>query len=302
MFSSASPNKRSRSEKEDKLNRREQGWRRMVLRMLMVLANALRIITRQAQGMIKQLGREDLRQLKESIQEILEEEESSSEESAAPTEAASTAGSFVVIPPAGPPCPDGRHCCHHGQESVILMCRKEGPNYQRQFRRCPLWKRPDLRCDYFQWLDHQPYWKDPDASKKKLTDEMKELTEEQRKCKHPIVVGTGLQVLSLVQMDADQSGGPPSPSLSIQTMDLVSMMGDNTPRSAPPTPPKPSKSPAKTVRKDTNASKKPPSGKQPPKDEDTDATYQQFLEWQQFREFSRKSQSSSSKSQLGREF
>ena len=72
MHSSASPNKRSRSEKEEKLNHREQGWRRMVMRLLMVLANALRqlvvgqmgtknptnIICRQAAGMIKRLGRE----------------------------------------------------------------------------------------------------------------------------------------------------------------------------------------------------------------------------------------------------
>ena len=74
-----------------------------------------------------------------------------------------------------------------------LVGVREGrpPNYQRQFRCCPLWRQPEKRCDYFQWLEHQPYWRDPSLAKTKLTDEMRELNEEQRKCRHPIVLGTG---------------------------------------------------------------------------------------------------------------
>ena len=85
---------------------------------------------------------------------------------------------------------------------------------------------------------------------------MAKLNEEQRKCKHtgtrrrrckycrlpPEVTDakTGkliwehphwrlVQDLQLGQQDADMSGGPASPAASIQTMDLVSMMGDLTP-------------------------------------------------------------------------
>ena len=169
MYLAASPNKRSRSEKEVKLNRREQGWRRMVLRLFMVLANALRqlivgqmetknstkIISHQAAGMIKHLGCEDLRNLRESIDELLDEDSSETAWNAE-TEGVSTTGSYAVIPPAGPPCPDGKNHCHHRLETVILMCRKEGPNYQRQFRRCPLWRDTTKRCDYFQWLEYWP--------------------------------------------------------------------------------------------------------------------------------------------------
>ena len=104
MHPSASPNKRSRSEKEEKLNHREQGWRRMALRLLMVLANALRQLVvghkephqhhLPPSGGNDQTPRPGGKQLKDSIEEILDES-SSEEASGAETEAPSTAGSFV---------------------------------------------------------------------------------------------------------------------------------------------------------------------------------------------------------------
>ena len=95
-----------------------------------------------------------------------------------------------------------------------------------------------------------------------------------------------VQDLQLGQQDADMSGGPASPAASIQTMDLVSMMGDLTPQSAPPTPPKATVSIPKPSKKPTNSSSIPPRAeKSYPEDNEA---------WQQFRAFTKKSQSASS--------
>jgi hypothetical protein len=38
-----------------------------------------------------------------------------------------------------------------------LICRKEGPNFGREFWRCP---RPQTQqCEFFMWLQHQPSWR-----------------------------------------------------------------------------------------------------------------------------------------------
>eukprot|EP00439_Symbiodinium_sp_Y106_P012703 s3219_g1.t2 len=48
--------------------------------------------------------------------------------------------------------------CFCGQPTVVLQTRKEGRNRGRLFRRCPKWTNPATRCNFFSWLEHQPFW------------------------------------------------------------------------------------------------------------------------------------------------
>ena len=51
--------------------------------------------------------------------------------------------------------------CHHQEEARLWMTRKLGPNYGRAFWRCPR-ARGD-QCNFFGWTQHQPTWLPQDS-------------------------------------------------------------------------------------------------------------------------------------------
>ena len=144
----------------------------------MGVTHPVNIPGRQIAGMINNFGKKELRKLRNTIDESLEESsenESSSTSAWDTTSAAETASrsSYIAVPPAGPPPPTpDRAKCYHGEEAVILM---------RRFRQCPHWKNTNKRREFFQWLEHQPDWKDAKHHRKKLNDEICNLTDEQRR-------------------------------------------------------------------------------------------------------------------------
>lgn len=64
-------------------------------------------------------------------------------------------GMPVVNPMTPPPGEIPQRRCQ--LPSAILITRKEGPNYLRQFWRCANWNKP-TGCAFFMWLEKQPYW------------------------------------------------------------------------------------------------------------------------------------------------
>ena len=178
------------------------------------------------------------------------------------------------------------------------------------------------------------YWLEAKAERKKMREEIEELSTEQRKCTHSMTMGTGsngaqkrktcrmcsltLEVtnaktgevlwehlhwklvknLRQTAQDADMGGGPRAYSPSqVDSLDLASMMAETPPESIFQTPadnrPSPTKSqPSKettTYRPRTTATTSSSTmAKSPPPIPEEDEYYQ-FLEWQRFKEFQKKS-------------
>ena len=53
--------------------------------------------------------------------------------------------------------------CQCRLAAVRLTTYKGGRNYLRHFWRCPKWQNPMTRCTFFQWTQNQPQWKNPDC-------------------------------------------------------------------------------------------------------------------------------------------
>ncbi|OLQ12022.1 Retrovirus-related Pol polyprotein from transposon TNT 1-94 [Symbiodinium microadriaticum] len=153
-------------------------WRRVALRLLMVMNNFLEqalmctagirnprgITTAQTRNMARTLNGDELMEVQEHIDQMLKERGMVKEIEEDSVSNASTSKSYVVVNETGSassvtPNP----LCHCQMTSVVLQTHKQGRNFQRQFYRCPKWRDQTQRCGFFQWLEIQPYWREGPA-------------------------------------------------------------------------------------------------------------------------------------------
>ena len=157
-------------------------WRRMTLRFFMAMNQLLEqtlmykagilnprgLVTNQVCNMTLSLDNEALLQVQDHIDQVLKErglakeiEDDQASMKSMQSMASTTTNSFVVVNDTGASGSGSANPrCECDLTTVVLQTHKQGRNFQRQFFRCPKWKNPAQRCNFFQWLDRQPLWRD----------------------------------------------------------------------------------------------------------------------------------------------
>ena len=136
----------------------EAAWKRMVIKMLMRMAHG-------NQDGLRDPGRQPLRAHGQECRDGQGDDhgrpppnESTGFFAATPRSEIST-DSFIVVPNEmdTPEVPK----CFCDKLTVILRTQKAGNNFQRMFFSCPKYKKPALRCNFFQWTPVQPFCEVP---------------------------------------------------------------------------------------------------------------------------------------------
>ena len=182
----ASPTKRCR--KEPEYTFAEAAWRRAVLRLMVLMANAAQRVVMKFMGVrhpreqlqvqllevIRGLDDDGLttaRQMLEDAGRARNNDPGSEEwsmvdemEVAEPVEprkrrVPETEEQYPNYPGLGPPR-TAKNLCYCNLEVETIRTKKLGPNVHRLFVRCPWWRDPGRRCPFFHWLpdEQQDMW------------------------------------------------------------------------------------------------------------------------------------------------
>ncbi|CAE7453760.1 unnamed protein product [Symbiodinium sp. CCMP2592] len=186
MKLTGSPSKKTRREPE--YNPPEFGWRRVVLRLMVLMAETVQRMMMQFVGItqpqeqlrmrlvetIRAMDENEIRTAKEilesagrarqhdpeqeewSVVEPMDTEEVTEPRKRRVPETEEECPNYPALPRA----PQATINCYCGKPVETIRTKKQGPNVHRLFLRCPLWRDPMVRCPFFQWLpdNEQDMW------------------------------------------------------------------------------------------------------------------------------------------------